>query len=90
MPATGWPTTRLPETPASPPKNSGTISDIDHTSSPTPSVIIAKVVPLFLVVTIAQQRGEQQPGQARPPAAAALTGSGNAPALTRFSEWIAR
>ena len=51
MPRKGSPTTRLPATPASPPKNSGTISDIANTSSPTPSVIMAKVVPDFLVVT---------------------------------------
>jgi hypothetical protein len=47
----GLPTTRLPVMPPSPPKNSGSISDIDHTSSPMPSVIMAKVVPAFLVVT---------------------------------------
>lgn len=51
MPMNGWPTTRLPDTPASPPKNSGTISDIANTSSPMPSVIMAKVVPARLVVT---------------------------------------
>ena len=51
MPSTGLPNTRLPWMPPSPPKNSGIISDIDATSSPMPSVIIANVVPDFLVVT---------------------------------------
>ncbi len=37
--------------PPSPPKNSGNISDIAVTSSPMPRVIIANVVPAFLVVT---------------------------------------
>jgi hypothetical protein len=51
MPRNGSPATRLPLTPPSPPKNSGNISDIAHTSSPMPSVIIANGVPAFLVVT---------------------------------------
>ena len=51
MPNIGVPATRLPVMPPSPPKNSGSISDIDHTSSPMPSVIIANVVPAFLVLT---------------------------------------
>ena len=51
MPRTGLPTTRLAETPPSPPKNSGIISDIANTSSPMPSVIIANGVPAFFVVT---------------------------------------
>jgi hypothetical protein len=37
--------------PPSPPKNSGNISAMAATSSPMPSVIMAKVVPDFLVVT---------------------------------------
>ena len=43
--------TRLPDTPASPPKNSENISDIANTNSPTPIVIMAKVVPDLRVVT---------------------------------------
>ena len=45
------PVSLVPLMPPSPPKNSGIISDIDHTSSPMPSVIIAKVVPALRVVT---------------------------------------
>ena len=51
MPRNGAPEVRLAETPPSPPKNSGTMSDIENTSSPMPSVIIANGVPAFLVVT---------------------------------------
>ena len=45
------PTTRLADTPASPPKNSENISDMAKTNSAMPSVIMEKVVPDFLVVT---------------------------------------
>ena len=51
MPRNGWPKTRLVVMPPSPPKKPGNISDMAATSSPMPSVIIAKVVPAFLVVT---------------------------------------
>ncbi len=51
MPSHGWPATRLPLMPPSPPKKPENISDIANTSSPTPSVIIANGVPAFLVVT---------------------------------------
>ena len=51
MPKKGLPTTRLPETPASPPKNSENISDMANTSSAMPSVIMAKGVPDLRVVT---------------------------------------
>ncbi len=51
MPSTGLPITRFVVMPASPPKNSGSISELDATSSPMPSVIIANVVPDFFVVT---------------------------------------
>ena len=51
MPMKGSPATRLPDTPASPPKNSENISDIANTSSAMPSVIMANGVPAFLVVT---------------------------------------
>ena len=51
MPKKGWPATRLPVMPPSPPKKPGNISDIAATSSPMPSVIIANGVPAFLVVT---------------------------------------
>ena len=51
MPSGLAPVTRLPEMPPSPPKNSGNISDMAKTSSPTPSVIIANGVAAFLVVT---------------------------------------
>jgi len=37
--------------PPSPPKKPGNISAIAATSSPTPSVIMAKGVPAFFVVT---------------------------------------
>ena len=51
MPSGFGPATRLPEMPPSPPKNSGNISAEAHTSSPMPSVIMAKGVAAFLVVT---------------------------------------
>ena len=51
MPRNGWPNTRLVVMPPSPPKKSGNISEQANTSSPMPSVIIAKVVPARLVVT---------------------------------------
>ena len=51
MPARADPMTRLPETPPSPPKNSGIMSDIAKTNSPRPSVIMAKVVPDLRVLT---------------------------------------
>ena len=51
MPQIVGPATRLPEMPASPPKNSENMSDMANTSSATPNVIMAKGVPDFLVVT---------------------------------------
>ena len=51
MPKNDWPYTRSVVMPPSPPKNSGNISAIEATSSPMPSVIMANVVPDFLVVT---------------------------------------
>ena len=45
------PDMRLVVTPPSPPKKSGNISEQENTNSPTPSVIIANVVPARLVVT---------------------------------------
>src|SRR3989344_710567 len=51
MPKKALPYTRSVVMPPSPPKNSGNISAMEATSSPIPSVIMAKVVPDFLVVT---------------------------------------
>ena len=51
MPITASPTTRLLDTPASPPKKPENISDMANTSSPMPSVIIAKGVPDLRTVT---------------------------------------
>lgn len=51
MPSTASPTMRLVEMPPSPPKKSGNISELANTISPMPMVIMAKVVPDFLVVT---------------------------------------
>ena len=50
MPATGSPITRLVETPPSPPKKPGNISEAEWTISPMPRVIIANGVPAVLVV----------------------------------------
>ena len=47
MPKVLAPATRLPEIPPSPPKKSENISDIAHTSSPMPMVIIANGVAAF-------------------------------------------
>ncbi len=89
MPNGLGPVTRLLETPPSPPKNSGNISDMAQTSSPMPSVIIAKVVAAFLVVTQPSSTAKNMP--ASPPTnGTRLTGSGNAPLATRFSAWMAR
>ena len=51
MPNQPSPVTRLPETPASPPKKAGIISAPAATSSPMPSEIIANGVPERLVLT---------------------------------------
>ena len=84
MPNGLLPVTRLPEMPPSPPKNSGNISDIAHTSSPTPSVIIAKVVAAFLVVTQPNKRANARP--AIPPTSGIrLTGRSKAPLPTALS-----
>ncbi len=89
MPNTASPTTRLPDTPASPPKNSGSISEADHTSSPTPRVIMAKVVPDLRVVT--QPSRAAKPSPASPPTSGIrLTGRPKWPALARFSVWMVR
>ncbi len=88
MPRKGLPAERLAETPASPPKNSGIISDIANTSSPMPSVIIAKGVPAFLVVTKPSSTAKKMP--ASPPTSGIrLTGIGSEPSPMRFSAWTA-
>ena len=83
MPNGLFPAIRLPDTPPSPPKNSGNISDIAHTSSPTPKVIIANGVAAFLVVT--QPNTTATSIAATPPTIGVkLTGSGQPPD-TKFS-----
>ena len=82
MPSGLGPTTRLPEMPPSPPKNSGNISAIAHTSSPIPRVIIANGVAAFLVVTQPRMTANTMPE--RPPTTGIkLTGRGR-PLVTRF------
>ena len=51
MPHRAAPWTRLPDKPASPPKKSENISDMANTNSPSPKVIMAKVVPDLRVDT---------------------------------------
>ena len=89
MPATGRPITRSAATPASPPKNSGTISDIANTSSARPSVIIANGVPDLRVVTKPSSTATPIPASA-PTSGTRLTGSGSWPPATRLSAWMAR
>ena len=81
--------TRLPDTPPSPPKNSGIISDMANTSSPSPRVIMAKVVPDLRVVT--QPKSTAKPRPATPPTSGtSATGRGSEPSATLFSAWMAR
>src|SRR5258708_6210031 len=51
MPNNGAPNTRFALMPASPPNNAGNIGAIEATISPTPSEIIANIVPARRVVT---------------------------------------
>jgi len=69
MPATGAPTTRLADTPASPPNHSGSISAAAATSSATPRVIIANAVPRCRVL------GQPSSAAASAPAAAPASGT---------------
>jgi hypothetical protein len=74
----------LPDTPPSPPKNSGTISDIANTSSPMPSVIMAKGVPALRVVTKPSSTAKAAP--VRPPRSGMrLVGTGIDPSAMRLS-----
>ena len=64
------------------------MSDMAHTSSPTPSVIIANGVADFLVVTHPSSTANNM--LARPPTMGIrLTGKGS-PLVTRLSVWMAR
>ena len=84
MPKNGWPATRLPETPASPPKNSENISDMANTNSATPSVIMANGVPALRVVTQPSKMAKPMP--VKPPMMGSkLTGMWSLPALTALS-----
>ena len=88
MPRKGSPTTRLLAMPPSPPKNSGNISAMAATSSPTPSVIMAKVVPDFLVVTKPSKMAKNAP--ARPPTSGMSTsGIPAEPLVAMFMAWMA-
>jgi hypothetical protein len=83
------PYTRSVVMPPSPPKNSGNIRAIEATSSPMPRVIMAKVVPDFLVVTKPSRMANSMP--ARPPTKGMSTsGMGMRPSPARFMAWMAR
>ena len=61
---------------------------MEATSSPTPSVIMANVVPDFLVVTQPSSAAKNMP--ARPPTTGISTsGMGSAPSAARFMAWMA-
>ena len=82
------PYTRSVVMPPSPPKKPGNISAIEATSSPTPSVIMAKVVPDFLVVTQPSSAAKNMP--AKPPTIGINhTGMGKCPPAARFMAWMA-
>lgn len=88
MPKNDWPYTRSVVMPPSPPKNSGNISAIEATSSPTPSVIMANVVPDFLVVTKPSKMAKKAP--ASPPTMGISTsGMLKLPLLAMFMAWMA-
>ena len=64
------------------------MSDIANTSSPMPSVIMAKGVPAFLVVT--KPSTTANPAPARPPASGIrLTGIGRLASPTATKAWMA-
>ena len=74
--------------PPSPPKKVGNISAMAATSSPKPSVIMAKVVPDFLVLTYPNKMAKNMPP--RPPTRGMSTsGTGNEPLAARFIVWMA-
>ena len=74
--------------PPSPPKKPGNISAIDATSSPMPSVIMAKVVPDLRVVTKPSSAAKKRP--ASPPTTGISTsGMGSVPCPARFMAWMA-
>ncbi len=79
---------RLADTPPSPPKNSGTISAIENTSSPRPRVIMAKGVPAFFVVTKPSSTANAAP-VTPPTSGIRLTGRPSRPAPTATRAWMA-
>ena len=88
MPRKGLPAVRLPDTPPSPPKNSGTIKAMANTSSAMPRVIMAKGVPALRVVT--KPSTMANPAPAKPPTRGIrLTGTDSQPCPTWLSAWMA-
>ena len=83
------PSTRLPDTPASPPNTPGNMTATAQASSPTPSVIMAKGVPALRVDN--QPSGSAISAVPTPAARGSrLTGSAQPWAAARFSVCMAR